>query len=66
MFQAIKSHDTLSENIKIFYYHGIQYLDQSNVCQFTQTIPFHARTIKPKNKPKKKSILGQMSNLEPH
>ena len=40
MSQAIRSHDMLFEKFEIFYYDGIQYLDQSNVCQFTQKIPF--------------------------
>ena len=39
MSQAIRSYDMLSEKFEIFYYDGIQYLDQSNVCQFTPKIP---------------------------
>ena len=35
------SHDMLS----MLSYDGIQYLDQSNVSQFTQKIPFQARAI---------------------
>ena len=45
MSQAIRSHDMVFEKFEIFYYDGIQYLDQSNVCQFTQKILFHARVI---------------------
>ena len=41
MLQVIVSHDNVSENE----YDGIQYLDQSNVSQFTQKIPFQARVI---------------------
>ena len=37
----------LFEKFEIFYYDGIQYLDRSNVCQFTQKLPFHARVIDP-------------------
>ena len=47
MSQAIRSHDMLSEKFETFYYDGIQYLDQSNACQFTKKIPFHARVIYP-------------------
>ena len=47
MSQAIRSHDMLFEKFEIFYYDGIQYLDQSNVCQFTQNIFFDARVIVP-------------------
>ena len=32
MSQEIRSHDMLSEKFQIFFYDGIQYLDQSNVC----------------------------------
>ena len=39
------SHDILSRNFEILLYGGIQYLDQSNVSQFTQKIPSHARAI---------------------
>ena len=39
MSQAIKSHDMLFKKFEIFYYDGIQYLDQSNVCQLTQKSP---------------------------
>ena len=39
------SYDILSKNFEMLLYDGIQYLDQSNVCQFTQKIPFHARAI---------------------
>ena len=39
MVQAIASHDMLSENFEMLYYDGIQYLDQSNVSQFTQKFP---------------------------
>ena len=47
MSQAIRSHDMLFEKFEIFYYDGIQYLDQSNVCQFTQKILIDARVIYP-------------------
>ena len=43
MSQAIRSHDMLFEKFEIFYYDGIQYLDQSNVCQFSQKRLFDAR-----------------------
>ena len=39
------SYDILSKNFEMLLYDGIQYLDQSNVSQFTQKIPFHARAI---------------------
>ena len=35
----------LSKIFEMSWYDGIQYLDQSNVCQFTQKIPFQARAI---------------------
>ena len=47
MSQAIRSHEMLSEKFEKFYYDEIQYLDQSDVFQFTQKIPFHARAIDP-------------------
>ena len=34
------SYDMLSKIFKILLYDGIQYLDQRNVSQFTQKIPF--------------------------
>ena len=37
----------LSEKFEIFYYDGVQSLDQRNVCQFIQKIPFHVRAIDP-------------------
>ena len=39
------SYDILSKNFEMLLYDGIQCLDQSNVSQFTQKIPFHARAI---------------------
>ena len=39
------SYDILSKNFEMLLYDGIQYLDQSNVSQFTQKCPFHARAI---------------------
>ena len=39
------SYDILSKNFEMLLYDGIQYLDQSNVSQFTQKTPFHARAI---------------------
>ena len=39
------SYDILSKNFEMLLYDGIQYLDQSNVSQFTQKITFHARAI---------------------
>ena len=47
MSQAIRSHDMPFEKFEIFFYDGIQYLDQSNVCQFTQKILIDARVIDP-------------------
>ena len=35
----------LSKIFEMSWYDGIQYLDQSNVSQFTQKIPFQARAI---------------------
>ena len=35
----------LSKVFEMLSYDGIQYLDQSNVCQFTQKISFQARVI---------------------
>ena len=45
MLQAIESHDMLSKNFEMLLYVGIQYLNQSNVSQFTQKISFQARAI---------------------
>ena len=39
------SHDMLSKNFEMLLYVGIQYLNQSNVSQFTQKISFQARAI---------------------
>ena len=39
ILQAIMSYDILSKNFEKLLYDGIQYLDQSNVGQFTQKIP---------------------------
>ena len=39
------SYDILSKNFEMLLYDGIQYLDQSNVSQFTQKISFRARAI---------------------
>ena len=39
------SYDVLSKNLKMLLYDVIQYLDQSNVSQFTQKILVHARAI---------------------
>ena len=39
------SHDMLSKNFEMLMYDGIQYLDQSNVSQFTQKISFQPRVI---------------------
>ena len=47
MSQAIRSHDMLFEKFEIFYYDGIQYLDQSNVCQLTQKSPSTQRLLIP-------------------
>ena len=35
----------LSKIFEMSWYDGIQYLDQSNVSQFTQKIPFQVRAI---------------------
>ena len=35
----------LSKNFEMLSYDGIQYLDQSNVCQFNQKMFFQARLI---------------------
>ena len=35
----------LSKIFEMSWYDGIQYLDQSNISQFTQKIPFQARAI---------------------
>ena len=34
-----------SEKFEIFYHDGSQPFGQSNVCPFTQKVPFHARAI---------------------
>ena len=47
MSQAIVPHDMLPENFEMLQYDGIKYLDQSNVSQFTQKIPFQARVVDP-------------------
>ena len=39
------SYDILSKNFEKLLYNGIQYLDQNNVSQFTQKIPFHVKAI---------------------
>ena len=39
------SHDMLSKIFKMLPYDGIQYLDQSNVSQFTQKILVQAKTV---------------------
>ena len=39
------SYDILFKNFEMLLYDGIQYLDQSNVSQFTQKISFRARAI---------------------
>ena len=39
------SYDILSKNFEMLLYDVIQYLDQSNVSQFTQKILVHARAI---------------------
>ena len=39
------SYDILSKNFEMLLYDGIQYLDQSNVSQFTQKIPLYAKAI---------------------
>ena len=39
------SYDILSKIFKMLPYDGIQYLDQSNVSQFTQKILFQGRGI---------------------
>ena len=39
------SYDIVSKNFEMLLYDRIQYLDQSNVSQFTQKFPFHARAI---------------------
>ena len=39
------SYDILSRNFEMLLHDGIQYLDQTNVSQFTPKITFHARAI---------------------
>ena len=41
------SHDMLCKIFEMLLYDGIQHLDQSNVSQFTQKVPFQAKAIDP-------------------